>query len=155
MQKRNILLFSFCIILVAGGCSHRHRGKSIGHLDIPADMKRRTVELVNITEGKGTPASKAKAHLELAQIYYQCSNPDADYAKALDELEKYVLLEPEKSNTADIRNQLAVLRELKRQRKATEALEKKNAEISETMNKLHSLDVQLEQKRETMKQQTP
>ena len=138
-----------CLIFaLSTGCSYISRVRGMG----AADVKERVLILKKITRGKGRPVSKAKAHLELARIYYQFNNPGLNYARALKELEKYVALEPEKSNTLEIQNQLAVLRELEREKKAKVRLKRENAEI---INKLNVLDVQLEKKRELIKQREP
>ena len=149
-------LVILCLVFaLSTGCSHIHRGRIIGDAKLSADVKERMLMLQEITERKDEPALKAKAHLELVQIYYQFNNLDLNYARALEELEKYVALEPEKSNTFEIRNQLAVLRELEREKKAGIRLKKENAEMAEIINKLNLLDVQLEKKREMMKQREP
>jgi hypothetical protein len=58
-------------------------------------------------------AKKAPAHLRLALLYSHYKNLNPDYLTALNELETYVNLDKERSNTDEIQNLLALLRSLK------------------------------------------
>lgn len=66
-----------------------------------------------IAKGHTDAAKKATAHLWLALLYSHYKNPNPDYLMALNELEAYVNLDKERSNTDEIQNLLALLRSLK------------------------------------------
>jgi len=96
---------------------------------------------------------KAKAHLELSRLYFQSYSTYCNYALALEELEKYVALEPHKASSGEIKNMLAILREVKKQKNENLLLKEEIMSLKETINELNSLDIKMEMKREKVKQQ--
>jgi len=144
MEKIKIVIIACIFPAILAGCSLGLKGKVREGIELPFNFGQRIAELEKVAAGKGDRETRAMAHKEMALLYYQSAKPDVDYAKALKELENYIALKPEKSDTSETRDMLAVLREL-------ESQSKKIGELTETINMLQSLDVELEKQRELMK----
>ncbi|HWR90389.1 MAG TPA: hypothetical protein VN260_09020 [Dissulfurispiraceae bacterium] len=67
------------------------------------------------------PATAAEAYLQLAWLYVNHSNPKRSYPKALETLNKYGELEPEKAKEGNVRNWLAVLQEMSQETKRADS----------------------------------
>jgi hypothetical protein len=101
---------------------------------------------------------RAQSHLQLAFLYVNHRNPQLSYTRALQEMESYFSLAPGKTQTDDVQNWLAVLREvgklqtgMERMQKANKGLRDEVAGLKETIEKLKSLDRHIEQRRSLTK----
>lgn len=123
--------------------------------------------------------SKAKLLFNLSLLYSHQRNPDPDYQKALGKLEEFTLLDPDGGKTTFVQYQMALLQKIveienkydkseasikrlknsiKESKQNTEKLRnkyedlvKENQQIKIIINKLTSLDIQLEKKRLNIK----
>ena len=144
MKKIKRVIIACLLPVVFAACSHVPQRKEPARAELANNFSQRIAELKEITAGKGDDKIRARAHKDLALLYYQSENPDVDYEKALKEVEMYIALRPEKAYTSETRDMLGVLREL-------ESYRVKIGELTETIDMLQSLDVELEKQRELMK----
>jgi len=86
-------------------------------------------------------SERVKAHLHLASLYASYKNPDKDYIKALQHLNRYSALNPKAAKEYAVQNRLHLLREI-------EQLSEKNVKLEQAIEELKLLDQQIEQKRE-------
>ena len=107
----------------------------------------------------------AQSHLQLAFLYVNYRNPQLSYNRALQEMESYLSLAPAGAQTDDFQNWVAVLKEvgrlqtnLERAQKANKSLrdevaglKEMNNKMRETIERLTSLDRQMEEKRDLTK----
>ena len=108
---------------------------------------------------------RAQSHLLLAFLYVNYRNPQLNYNRALQEMESYLSLAPAEAQTDDFQNWLAVLKEvgklqtsLEKAQKANKnlrdevaGLREMNNKMRETIERLTSLDRQMEEKRSLTK----
>jgi hypothetical protein len=108
---------------------------------------------------------RARSHLRLAFLYVDHRNPQLNYSRALQEMESYLSLAPAGAQTDDVRNWLAVLKEVGKLQTGLEKLQKSNkslrdemaglkemnSKMRETIERLTSLDRQMEEKRNLTK----
>lgn len=86
-------------------------------------------------------SERVKAHLHLASLYASYKNPDKDYIKALQHLNRYSALNPKAAKEYAVQNRLHLLKEI-------EQLSEKNVKLEQAIEELKLLDQQIEQKRE-------
>jgi phage tail protein X len=101
---------------------------------------------------------RAQSHLKLAFLYMDYRNPQLNYTRALQEMESYLSLSPARAQTDDFQNWLAVLKEvgklqthLERVQKANKSLRDEVAVLKETIERIKSLDRQIEERRRLSK----
>ena len=108
---------------------------------------------------------RAQSHLLLAFLYVNHRNPQLNYGRALQEMESYLSLAPAEEQTDDVQNWLAVLKEVGRLQTGLEkaqkvnknlrdevaGLKEMNNKMKETIERLTSLDRQMEEKRNLTK----
>lgn len=101
---------------------------------------------------------RAQSHLKLAFLFVNYRNPQLNYTRALQEMESYLSLVPTKGQTDDFKNWLSVLKEteklqtgLEKALKANRSLREEVAGLKETIERLKSLDRQMEEKRRLTK----
>jgi hypothetical protein len=101
---------------------------------------------------------RAQSHLQLAFLYVNHRNPQLNYTRALHEMESYFSLTPGKTQTDDVQNWLAVLKEVGKLQTSMEKMQKTNkslrdevAGLKETIERLKSLDRHIEQRRSLTK----
>ena len=101
---------------------------------------------------------RAQSHLQLAFLYANYRNPNLNYTRALQEMENYLSLAPGKTQTDDVQNWFAVLKEVGKLQTGMERMQKQNkslrdevAGLKETIEKLKSLDRHIEQRRSLTK----
>jgi len=123
---------------------------------------------------------RAQSHLQLALLYVNYRNPQLNYTRALQEMESYFSLTPGKAQTDEVQNWFAVLKEvgklqtgmermqkvnkslrdeevgklqseLERMQKVNKSLRDEVAGLKETIEKLKSLDRQIEERRSLTK----
>jgi hypothetical protein len=131
-----------------------------------------TARLEEISRDHPDTAIRAQAHLQLAFLYVNYKNPRLNYLRALQEMEAYLSLSPDKTQTVDVQNWLAALREMDQLREDwTEMAEKNQAlqgridklqatldkvqeannKMREAIERLKTLDRQMEEKRRSIK----
>ena len=122
------------------------------------EFAQETSRLEKVAREHTEPSVRARSHLELAFLYLNYRNPQLNYARALQEMESYRSLAPAKAQTDDIQNWLAVLKEvgklqagMERMQKANKNLRDEVAGLKETIEKLKSLDRQMEERRSLTK----
>jgi len=81
---------------------------------------------------------RAQSHLHLAFLYVNYRNPQLDYSRALQEMEIYLSLSPDKAQTIDFQNWLAVLREMKHLRRDRIRMGEKNRTLQDRIEKLQT-----------------
>ena len=87
---------------------------------------------------------QAKYRLQLAWLYSNYKNPKKDYRKALEEFELYLSMVPGGAQTDEIQNWVSVLRALERS-------QERNADLEEAIERLKTLNLQMEKKRKSTK----
>lgn len=81
---------------------------------------------------------RAQSHLQLAFLYVNDGNPQLDYSRALQEMEIYLSLSPDKAQTVDFQNWLAVLREVNHLRRDRIRMGEKNRALQDRVEKLQT-----------------
>jgi vacuolar-type H+-ATPase subunit I/STV1 len=101
---------------------------------------------------------RAQSHLQLAFLHVNYRNPQLNYTRALQEIESYLSLAPARTQTDDFQNWLAALKEvgklqtsLEKVQKANKSLRDEVAGLKETMERLKTLDRQMEERRSLTK----
>jgi len=121
--------------------------------------------LKKLARGDPETSVRAESHLKLAFLYLNSRNPQLNYSFALQEMESYLSMAPDKAQKDNFQNWLLVLREmsklqaaLKKAQEANIHLHSEMATLKETSNKmmeiinrLKILDYQMEEKRSLIK----
>ena len=122
------------------------------------EFSQETSRLERLAREAPETSVRAQSHLQLAFLYVNYRNPQLNYSRALQEMESYRSLAPAKAQTDDFQNWLAVLKEvgklktsLERMQKANKSLSDELASLKETIERLKSLDRQIEEKRRITK----
>jgi outer membrane protein assembly factor BamD (BamD/ComL family) len=143
------------------------------------EFLQETSRLEKLSREHPETSVRAQSHLQLAFLYLNSRNPQLDYARALQEMEIYLSLYPDKAQTVDFQNWLAVLRKidylhrdrvqigresqalqvrieklqrnLEKVQEANKGLRDQVAKLRETFERLKSLDRQMEEKRSLVK----
>jgi hypothetical protein len=131
----------------------------------PAEFQKEIERLKGLSHKKLPSLDAARTHIQLAFLYSHYRNPLPDYYKALEHLRIYASIDPEGSRQDYIQNWLGMLKEIANlgsaNRDITEKKEqlkeeiarilKENTKMSGKLDKLKSLDIELEQKRKLVK----
>jgi hypothetical protein len=144
LQRGYVILLLFFVI----GCSltvfqHKPEGEN--------EFLQETRRLEKLAHDHPDVSVRARAHLKLAFLYANYRNPQLNYARALQEMETYLSLAPAEKQGEDFNNWLAVLKEVVKLQKANRNLREEAASLKETIDKLKSLDRQIEEKRKLTK----
>jgi hypothetical protein len=129
------------------------------------EFSQETTRLEKLAREDPKASVQAQSHLLLAFLYVNHRNPQLNYSRALQEMEKYLSLEPLEAQPDDFQNWLAVLKEvgklqtsLEKVQKANKSLrdevaglKEMNSKMKETIERLTSLDRQMEEKRSLTK----
>ena len=117
-----------------------------------------TCRLEKLARDHPETSVRAQSHLKLAFLFVNYRNPQLNYTRALQEMESYLSLVPTKVQTDDFKNWLSVLKEteklqtgLEKVQKANRSLREEVAGLKETIERLKSLDRQMEEKRRLTK----
>ena len=105
------------------------------------EYSREIARLKKVIKSHPKRSERVKAHLYLASLYASYKNPNKNYNKALEELNRYISLNPKAAKEYDVQNRLHLLREI-------EQLSEKNVKLEQAIEELKLLDQQIEQKRE-------
>ena len=122
------------------------------------DLSQETSRLEKLAREDPNASVRAQSHLQLAFLYVNHKNHQLNYSRALQEMENYRSLTPGEVQTDDFQNWLAVLKEvgklkisLERMQKANKSLSEEVAGLKETIERVKSLDRQMEEKRRLTK----
>jgi len=122
------------------------------------NFSQATADLEKLIPEEKDTSLQAKYHLQLAWLYANHKNPKMDYRKALEEFEAYLTMAPERAQTDEIYNWLSILRALatseKERLKSQERLEdqvKKNQQLRENIKKLLERNASLEENNASLK----
>jgi tetratricopeptide (TPR) repeat protein len=105
------------------------------------EYSKEIARLKNVIKRHPERSERVKAHLHLASLYSSYKNPNKDYNKALEHLNRYISLNPKAAKGYDVQNRLYLLREIAQ-------LSEKNVKLVQAIEELKLLDQQIEQKRE-------
>jgi outer membrane protein assembly factor BamD (BamD/ComL family) len=145
----------FLLVFLMAGCSlNLAQKKPEGE----KEFLEETCRLEKLARDHPETSVRAQSHLKLAFLYVNYRNPQLNYTRALQEMERYLSLVPTKGQTDDFKNWLAVLKEieklktgLEKAQKANRSLREEVAGLKETIERLKSLDRQMEEKRRLTK----
>jgi tetratricopeptide (TPR) repeat protein len=119
-----------CLLLTAiGGCTHQQNKGPAEPQEIAAQpdsgqyMQEISKQEPAVRSASDT-SERMQAHLALAQLYTSSKNPRRDYKKALKHLEIYASLQPDFAGDKNLRNWLTVLKEMDRQSRIINQLNK-------------------------------
>ena len=112
------------------------------------DYRREITRLKEVSKNHSERSERVKAHLHLACLYASYKNPDKDYIKALQHLNRYSALNPQAAKEYDVQNRLHLLSEIEQLSEKNVKLEKAIEDLQQAIEKLKLLDQQIEQKRE-------
>lgn len=136
------------------------------------DFLQEVVRLERMSREHPDTRVRAQAHLELASLYVDHRNPGLNYSRALQEMEIYLSLSSDKTQTTEFQNWLAALREMDQLREdwaemaeqnrvlqkridrlqlTLEKLQEANNKMRETIERLKTLDHQMEEKRRSLR----
>jgi hypothetical protein len=129
------------------------------------EFSRESTRLGKLAREAPKASVRARSHLQMALLYVNYRNPQLNYSRALQEMESYASLSPAEAQTDDVQNWIAVLKEvgklqttLEKVQKANKslndevaALKESNGKMKETIERLTSLDRQMEEKRNLTK----
>ena len=147
----------FLLLFFTVSCSLQGLKKPEGEKEFSQETNR----LKKLAREDREASVRAESHLLLAFLYLNHRNPQLNYGRALQEMESYFSLAPAEAPTDDFQNWLAVLKEvgklqtgLEKAQKANKTLrdevaglKEMNNKMRETIEKLKSLDRQMEEKR--------
>ena len=94
---------------------------------------------------------RAQSHLQLAFLYVNYRNPQLNYNRALQEMERYFSLTPGKTQSDDVQSWLAVLKEVGKLQKVNKSLNDEVSGLKETIERLKKLDRHIEERRRLTK----
>ncbi len=129
------------------------------------EFSQETTRLGKLAREDPKTSVRAQSHLFLAFLYVNHRNPQLNYNRALQEMENYLSLAPAEAQTDDVKNWLAVLKEvaklqtsLEKAQKANKNLQEEVAGLKEMNNNMRErierltiLDRQMEEKRNIRK----
>ncbi len=167
MKKGIPFHFVLMALLVLGGCFHfqsrpsdsQQSAKSgLYDIAVPDDIEK---EIESLSAGMivySTDQERAQVHLKMALLYSHYKNPAPDYSRALEEMSTYTDLDPGGAMTNEIlqfKQYLATITAMQKDKKKLESaviqLRQDVDEMKESIEKLKSLDVMMEEKRRKVK----
>jgi hypothetical protein len=137
----------FFLLIFAVSCSLQGLKKP----DEEKEFFQETCRLERLAHNHPDISVRARSHLKLAFLYTNYRNPQLNYTRALQEMETYLSLAPTERQGEDFNNWLAVLKEVGKLQKANRGLREEVGALKETIDKLKSLDRQMEEKRRLTK----
>ena len=161
-----------CLLLLLFFTASCSQNQALVKSTAETELLQETGRLEKISRDHPDTATRSQAHLQLAFLYVSYKNPRLNYSRALQEMETYLSLAPDKAQTADFQNWLAALREMDQLREDwTEMAEKNQAlqsridklqatldktqeannKMREAIERLKTLDRQMEEKRRSIK----
>jgi hypothetical protein len=163
MRKGALICGILAVLLLLGGCGHLQSGtlfsqqqekSGLYDIAIPDDIEKEMESLAAGMIVYSTDQERALVHLKMAVLCSHYKNPSPDYARALEELNIYMDLDPVGATSNEIlqfRHYLATIAAVKNDNRKLEStvkeLKQDVAGMKETLEKLKSLDVMMEEKR--------
>jgi predicted nucleic acid-binding Zn-ribbon protein len=102
-----------------------------------------TSRLERLAREDSNKSVRAQSHLQLAFLYVNYRNPQLNYTRALQEMENYLSLTPDKAQTNDFQNWLAVLKEVNKLQTNLEKTQKVNKNLREEVTDLQKVNKSL------------
>ncbi len=133
----------FLLLFFTVSCSLQELKKP----DEEKEFSQETCRLERLAHNHPDVSVRAHSHLKLAFLYVNYRNPQLNYTRALQEMEIYLSLAPAEKQGQDFNNWLAVLKEVGKLQKANKGLREEAGGLKETIDRLKSLDRQMEEKR--------
>ena len=154
-----------CVLLLLFSMASCSLNSALRQPQKEKDFRGETALLERTAREDSRTSVRAQSHLQLAFLYLDHRNPQLNYSRALQEMESYLSLAPAKTQTDDFQNWLTVLQEIKKLHaslgKVQEANKSLRSEVAgyketdhkmrQTIERLKSLDLQMEEKRSLMK----
>jgi len=137
----------FLLLFFIVGCSLTLHEKPEGD----EEFLQETCRLEKLAHDHPDVSVRARSHRKLAFLYANFRNPQLNYTRALQEMEISLSLAPAERQGEDFNNWLAVLKEVVKLQRANRNLREEAASLKETIDKLKSLDRQIEEKRKLTK----
>ena len=133
----------FLLLFFMASCTPNHTlKKPEGERDFLQEISH----LEKLAREHSEASIRAQSHLQLALLYVDYRNPHLNYVRALQEMEGYLSLSPDKALSADLQSWLAVLRVTNRlSREKTEMAEQNRA----LQNYIERLQASLEKAQES------
>ncbi len=123
------------LLLFVAGCTPNHTlKKPEGEID----FLQETSHLEKLAREHPEAPVRAQSHLQLAFLYVDYRNPHLNYVRALQEMEEYLSFCPDKTQPADLRNWLAVLRETNRLSRDKAEMAEQNRALQNYIERLHN-----------------
>jgi len=158
LRWRFLLLLLFFMV----GCSMT---QTLKKPEGEKEFGQETSRLEKLSREHPEPSVRAQSHLQLVFLYVNCRNPRLSYARALQEMETYLSLEPAKAETDDVKTWFTILKEVDKLRSSLQrtretirslrdemtGLRETNNRMKETIETLKRLDLQMEEKRRLIK----
>ncbi|MGZ3538803.1 MAG: hypothetical protein ACXVAB_12320 [Thermodesulfobacteriota bacterium] len=145
----------FLLVFLMVGCSMNLAQKKP---EGEKEFLEETCRLEKLARDHPETSVRAQSHLKLAFLFVNYRNPQLNYTRALQEMESYLSLAPTKGQTDDFKNWLSILKEteklqtgLEKAQKANRSLREEVAGLKEAIERLKSLDRQMEEKRKLTK----
>lgn len=153
--KKVIILSLFCgLIMVIAGCAQilqSIRGAPDAFTpDLkPSEYSTEIIRLKDVIKSHPRQPEMIKAHYHLASLYSSYNNPKKDYKKAFEQLNIYVSLDSKAAKRYDVRNFISFLKEIDKLSGDLAISNQKNMKLKQTIKRLQTLDLQVEQKRKS------
>ena len=147
--------YVFLLFFLIVGCSLTLGQKK---LEGEKEFLQETCRLEKLAHDHPDPSVRSQSHLKLAFLYVNYRNPQFNYGRALQEMESYLSSVPAKAQTDEVNSWLAILKEieklqagLEKTQKANRGLREEIAGLKETIDRLKTLDRQMEERRRLTK----
>jgi hypothetical protein len=151
----------FLLLFFTVSCSYHGLKKTEGEKEFSQETSR----LEKLAREDPEASVRAQSHLRLAFLYVNHRNPQLNYNRALQEMESYLSLAPAEAKTDNFQNWIAVLKEVGKLQTGLEEVQKANKSLrdevtglkemnhkmKETIERLTTLDRQMEEKRDLTK----
>jgi len=116
-MKRNLYAWIFLIILIPSflsGCKGILLKGSYGNYysRLASHGYESEIARLSAMTDEKSPSFRPNAHLYLSLLYSSYNNPNKNYLKALEEMEKYISLVPGASANYEVQNILVLLKEI-------------------------------------------
>lgn len=125
----------FLLFFFTAGCTMKQGVKE------PARGKeflQETSRLETLVREDPKASVRAQSHLQLAFLFLNHRNPQLNYARALQELESFFSLSPDREQADQARDWLAVLREMDHRGKNRIEMERKNQALQAQLERLQA-----------------
>lgn len=123
-----------------------------GYAEISAEeIPREISRLLSIIRTEPGGRDAGMVHLQLAWLYGHYRNPSPQYLRAQQELEAYVVLDPENGAHDDLQNWYHTLREVGRLQRENSDLREKADQLREKVEQIKHLDIEMEKRRQNIK----